>query len=279
MSRISSAGNILWSDIMNDDILIKKLQEENILLKNKIINNEKKNKKKNVCHICLEEPEVPVWLNGFNLITNNFESCQSSQSSTSCLRCIRSEMDSVIKSGNYIYKCWSGCHLINLNSNKKWIYYGEMNRDPNSVPCPALYRMMDNNNIGVTKCRLCNTQCDGVFDLATHIKKSCLFLKIKCKVCKKMIRKNDIDEHNKTCYRVCGLCSMNGIEVKVDINDTSDTRKNKLTNHLCKYKKLATCKVCQKEITIFNISSHNNCAILKNNDLNTVCIPVTSYRI
>ena len=103
MSRISSAEDILWSDIMNDEILIKKLRKENSLLKNKIINNEKEKKKRNVCHICLEEPEVPVWLNGFNLITNKFESCHSSQSSTSCLRCIRTEMDSVIKSGNYIY--------------------------------------------------------------------------------------------------------------------------------------------------------------------------------
>ena len=278
MSRLSRVSNSKFGD-MNDipvpDIeLIKKLKEQIQELENKNkdleckldenssnINTKTKTTPKTTCHICLTEPELPVWLNGYNIKNGKFETCSASQSSPSCLRCIRTEIDHVISSNKEKMKCWAGCHELRLNQPQKWRYYGEIGRTPECVPCPGLYKMMDNNKIGNTICRLCKEDCESVFELAKHIKYTCSYLRIKCKKCNLLVRKCDLNDHNKNCFNICVLCLRTEKKVvKVNVN------KNNTTDHYCPHLPLAKCRVCQQPITQYNMKHHQKCQLLKKNN-------------
>lgn len=276
MSRWSRVSNSKFSGEMNDmpvsDIdLIKKLKQQIQELENKNkdleckldknssdINTKEKPTPKTTCHICLTEPELPVWLNGYNINNGKFESCPASQSSPSCLRCIRTEIEHAVSSKKEKIKCWAGCHEIRLNQTQKWRYYGEIGRTPHCVPCAGLYKMMDNNKIGNTICRLCKEDCKSVFELAKHIKTSCSYLRIKCKNCNLFVRKCDLEEHNKHCFKVCVLClraEKKIVKVNVFANNSTD--------HYCVHFPLANCRVCQQPITQHNMKHHQKCQLVK----------------
>ena len=110
--------------------------------------------------------------------------------------------------------CPTKCHKIPLKVFKRWELYGEMGRDPNGPPCPAMYRMMDANGIGCRTCTACDKVCEGVFALAMHQKNECSVRKVQCEVCNEHMSVDELEEHKKTCYRFCKHCGPDGPRIE-----------------------------------------------------------------
>ena len=209
--------------------------------------------KSNVCPICREEPNIPVTYNTIDS-NGNLVACPVSKQSPYCLHCIRQYI------GYEKHKCPTNC--CEGGCNKKtipnWKRYGDIGRRPDAVPCESLYRFMDNHNIGITVCRICNKDCGGVLNLAKHYKNKCPATKIECKRCKKKVRRDQLKEHNERCFHYCSLC---GIDVKIKCNPDGST------DHNCPHVNLAKCRFCQKHITFSNVNEHKKCSNVKTRNL------------
>ena len=161
--------------------------------------------------------------------------------------------------------CPTKCHKIPLKVFKRWELYGEMGRDPNGPPCPAMYRMMDANGIGCRTCTACDKVCEGVFALAMHQKNECSARKMQCEVCKEHMGVDELEEHKKTCYRFCKHCGPNGPRIEYK----KIKGKMRFTSHECPNKTLAKCRTCQGSITFNNINDHKDCSLAFKSDHKT----------
>jgi len=260
------------SNIKEMLIKMKKMEEELSILrkeqsiqKNKTDTNkcQKSEKQEQNCSICCDVQQVPVFLNGYekdltfgNFRTNKLVPCPASQANMSCLRCTRQQIEYHEKKGDKYFMCPTKCHKIPLKVFKRWELYGEMGRDPNGPPCPAMYRMMDANGIGCRTCTACDKVCEGVYALAMHQKNECSARKVQCEVCKERMSVDELEEHKKTCYRFCKNCGPSGprIEYKRIKGNMS------FTTHNCPNKTLGNCRICQKAITFKNIKEHRECS-------------------
>ena len=182
---------------------------------------QKSEKQEQNCPICCDKQQVPVFLNGYekdltfgNFRTDKLVPCPASQANMSCLRCTRQQIEYHEKKGDKYFMCPTKCHKIPLKVFKRWELYGEMGRDPNGPPCPAMYRMMDANGIGCRTCTACDKVCEGVFALAMHQKNECSVRKVQCEVCKERMSVDELEEHKKTCYRFCKHCGPDGPRIE-----------------------------------------------------------------
>ena len=229
-------------------------------------------KQEQACLICCDKQQVPVFMNGYekdtttgNFITNKLVPCAASQVNMSCLCCTKQQIEHHEKQGHEFFMCPTKCHKIPLRVFKRWELYGEMGRDPNGPPCPAMYRMMDANGIGCKTCSACDKVCEGVFTLAMHQKNECPARKVQCEVCKESMSVDQLKEHKKTCYHFCKHCGPDGprIEYKKIKGKVS------FTSHECPNKPLAKCLTCQDFITIKNINEHRECSMAFKSDHST----------
>ncbi len=223
------------------------------------------------CQICCDKQHVPVFLNGYKRKSNGIVDktklvpCPASQANMSCLSCTRQQIEFHKKEGKTYFLCPTKCHEIPLKVFKKWELYGEIGRDPDGPPCPAMYRMMDNNGIGCRTCSACGEECEGVYDLAMHIKNKCSKRKIQCEVCKQRMTINELEDHKKTCYRFCKNCGPYGPKIQYKNIDGVLY----FTAHKCPNKTLGNCRICQKSITFSNITEHKECTMAYKSDFKT----------
>jgi len=234
--------------------------------------SQKSEKQEQNCPICCDKQQVPVFLNGYekdltfgNFRTSKLVPCPASQANMSCLRCTRQQIEYHEKKGDKYFMCPTKCHKIPLKVFKRWELYGEMGRDPNGPPCPAMYRMMDANGIGCRTCTACDKVCEGVFALAMHQKNECSVRKVQCEVCKEHMSVDELEEHKKTCYRFCKHCGPDG--PRIEYNKIKG--KMSFTSHECPKKTLAKCRTCQGSITFNNINEHKKCSLAFKSDHKT----------
>ena len=233
---------------------------------------QKSEKQEQNCSICCDKQQVPVFLNGYekdltfeNFRTDKLVPCPASQANMSCLRCTRQQIEYHEKKGDKYFMCPTKCHKIPLKVFKRWELYGEMGRDPNGPPCPAMYRMMDANGIGCRTCTACDKVCEGVFALAMHQKNECSVRKVQCEVCKEHMSVDELEEHKKTCYRFCKNCGPDGPRIEYK----KIKGKMCFTSHECPNKTLGKCKSCQGSITFNNINDHKKCSLAFKSDHKT----------
>lgn len=257
------------SSIKEMFLKMKEMEEELNALKKEKSTTDKHDQN---CPICCDVQQVPVFLNGYekdnthgNFRTNNLVPCPASQANMSCLRCTRQQIEYHEKKGKEYFMCPTKCHKIPLKVFKRWELYGEMGRNPNGPPCPAMYRMMDANGIGCKTCSACDKECEGVYALAMHQKNECSARKVPCEVCKERMSVDELEEHKKTCYRFCKHCGPDGPRIEYK----KIKGKLSFTSHECPNKTLGNCRTCRKAITFNNINDHKECSLAFKSDHKT----------
>lgn len=264
-----------------EQMTVEELREalEKKLLEEKEEKIEEEDKVDAKCIYCQEEPELPVYWNGFERNTfrrdemdsNDIRPCPASKSQPHCLRCGRQHMKTVKSQGRHQFRCWSGCCIIPMMGYSTYGPY----RSPDEHAWKEMYQMMDSYGIGVTTCRLCKKDCKSVMNLSTHVKKDCPKRMVKCEICKVSVRFDNLQNHKLKCYKFCKFC---GPAVRIDST----------TSHRCPHKPISKCQVCKQSITLLNFHSrHSKCMFINKREVSNAstgdfsdkanwnCVPVS----
>lgn len=238
--------------------------------------------KEDICPICLELPESPIFFNCVEkkYISQNFKNietflkvfkyttapyssrrknkpniqlaeetkpCSFTMNNPVCYRCAIKYIDQKKKVNLDYFECFGNCCIIPING---YLTYGNIERKIDEVPHPATYNIMDSYNVGQTTCRKCNTNKFKVYTLSKHILSECEYRPLKCDSCNMIIKAKDLDSHKNSCYNICMYCN--------EVIRASDL------DHFCKGIYISNCSVCKKGISINNIDTHLGCAIINN---------------